>query len=514
LIKKLFFLIFFLAVCFSGFSQEAEAEAEILTQTQDNSIYVINSFNYNVKGLTRPFALNDKAQIEVGHEITGRANLEKFIQDKKQLLINERVLKDNVRIEYTVAEPLESGKYPVDMEIYVEDTWNIIALPYPKYDSNSGFELTIKARDYNFLGTMQPLRIDLGYRYDQDGESYFDLMLDSNYPFEALGLSWTFDFDHNISYRPTMEEPWYYKNTTGLSLDIPAGRTKLTTGFSVSFLVNEEITDSEKNIFSVNDEFQKGLYMSLKPYTSLEIPTGLEIGSFGELTYTPGISYTHNIEFSPWPLLDFKKGPFIDFSQNLFFGRIDWKGNLREGLSVNLVNTINCNFYYLRNDLDPLSYYYSVELKGYLIFLENFLGITSRLTHRHWINTSHDQAGDMLRGVYDRDVNAELMVSFNFDFQFLLLKIRPSEWFPSVKFMRIFNFDLQFNPVFDAAWYKSPVRDFSLNSENFLIGAGLELIIFPQSWRSLFFRISAAWDFSNISERTPIELFLGMELFY
>jgi len=515
--KKIFiksaFFIFFFVICSSAFSQDAQAETQG-ENNSDSSVYIINSFNYNVKGITQPFALNNKADLETGYEITGFSNLEKFIQDKTQILINERVLQDNVRIEYTIADAPEDGKYPVDLEIYVEDTWNIIALPYPKYSSNSGYELTIKARDYNFLGTMQPLRIDLGYRYDQHKRSYFMLMLDSNYLFEALGFNWNFDFDHHINYRPDMEEPWYYKNTTGLSLILPVGRTELTTGFAVSFLVNEEITDSEKFKNKTDKDIQDGLYMSLKPYTSWKIPTGFDIGSFGELTYTPGLSYTHNIEFPQWPLLPFKTGPFFDFYHSLGFGRIDWKGNIREGLSVNISNSINYDFYYLRKNQDPFSYYYSVELKGYLIFIDNLFGISSRLTHRHWINSIHDQAGDVIRGIYDVERSAEMMVSFNFDFQFLPLKIRPSEWFPNNGFMRIFDFDMQFNPVFDIALYKDPNRSFSFENENILMGAGIELIVFPQRWRSLFFRVSLAWDLSNTAQKTPIELFLGMELFY
>ncbi|MDR2144058.1 MAG: hypothetical protein LBP29_06790, partial [Treponema sp.] len=132
----------------------------------DQRIYVISGFDFSVKGRTRPFAIINNGEFRAGEEIRGLANLEKYVKDKTQLLVNQRVL-EKAGIEYTLSDPGDDGKIPVRLFISVEDTWNIIAVPYPKYDTNSGFELIIKARDYNFFGTMSALRLDLGYKYDE-----------------------------------------------------------------------------------------------------------------------------------------------------------------------------------------------------------------------------------------------------------------------------------------------------------------------------------------------------------
>jgi hypothetical protein len=519
--KVVIFLIFF-QVCFSVFSQEKnieeEKEEEIVLDEKlqsnvytEQSIFIINSFNYNVKGRTLPFALNTKTELKKGEIIIGKTNFAKFLKDKRQLLVNERVLKDDVRIEYTIGELTQDGKYPVDLEIYVEDTFNIIALPYPKYDSNSGLSVTIKARDYNFLGSMEPFRVDLGYKRDEEGRTSFSLMLDSGMPFQAFGLNWFVDFDNDFDYRPALEKPFYFKNRTALSVDIPIKRTTLNLSFGESFIWNEENSDSDKPAFG---EVQEGLYMQSKPSISWRIPTGLEIGDYGELTYNPSVSAAFNHEISPWELSSNRIGPILNFGHSLYFGRINWIGNFRQGISVSVDNSYSYNIYYKKKNWDPWEYSYSVTAKGHFIFVEDLFGISTRLIHRHWIKSYSESAGDKLRGIKDNDITAEYMVSLNLDLDVRALRIKPYEWFSNTKLMRILGFDVHFNPIFDIAWYKHPGKKASSDYENFLFGGGFEMIIYPHRFRSMFFRISAGWDITNTERVTPMEIFLGMELFY
>jgi len=517
--KLLVFLIVFTA-CFSVFPQEKndEEEEEVIVLDEilqkdiytEESIFIINSFNYNVKGITLPFVLNTKTELKKDEEIIGKTHFAKFIKDKKQLLINERVLKDDVRIEYTIGELTQEGKYPVDLEIYVEDTFNIIALPYPKYDSNNGLSVTIKARDYNFLGSMEPFRVDIGYKHDQEGRDTFSLMLDSGLPFQAFGLNWDFDFDNYFDYRPELSEPFYFKNKTALSVDIPIKRTTFNIGFAESFYWNEENTDSNKPTLG---DVQEGLYMSSNPSISWKIPTGLEIGDYGELTYSPSVSAVFYHEISPWELSYNRIGPILYFSHSLYFGRVDWIGNFRRGISVSLGNSYSYDFYYKSQDWNPWVYNYRVIARGHYIFVEDLFGISARLMYRHWIKSYDEYAGDVLRGITDKDVIAEYIVSFNIDFDVRAARIRPYEWFPDSKLMRILGFDVHLNPIFDMAWYKDPQQDASFDYEHFLFGAGFEMIIYPHRFRSMFFRISAGWDFTDTTQTKP-ELFLGMELFY
>jgi len=488
-----------------------ETEIDSVKNDDPNQVYFINSFNYNVTGRTLPFMLNTKTELKKGEEIKGYNKLIDFIDDKKQLLTNERVLKDTVRIEYTLGEPNEDGKIPVDLEIFTEDTWNIIALPYPKYDSNTGVELTIKARDYNFLGTMNALRFDFGYKYDQKGRSYYNLMLDSGIPFNLFGLKWYIDFDNYFIYRPDRELEYYYRNSTGLSLELPIGLSTLTLSFHERFIFNDELSEKDKKIYSL--DFQEGFYLSSKPEISWKIPSPLEIGLYGFLTYTPSVSAVINHELTGWELLDNRDGATYTFAHTLSFGRVNWIGNFKQGFSANVSNSFNRFFSFQREYWDPFFNDVSVCAAGYFIFTE-FLGLSSRIMYRQYFNTYNETAGDVIRGILDDEIDAQYMFSLNIDIPVRALKIRPSEWFPNNRVARIFDFDMHLVPVFDIAFYQNVSGEKTFGKENILMGGGIEFVIFPQRWRSLFLRVSAGWDFSDIAARTPMELFIGMDLYY
>ncbi|MCL2442167.1 MAG: hypothetical protein FWD13_01725 [Treponema sp.] len=396
----------------------------------------------------------------------------------------------------------------MDLIINIKDTWNIVAIPRPQYSSSTGFDITIKGRDYNFLGTMNPLKLDIGYSRDIEGRNFFSFLLDSDIPFRLFGFNWNFNFDHDIIYRQDMELTWYYKNITGLSVDIPIGITTPKLGFNVLFILNEENDDSEKSLYGI---FQEGLYISSRPYITWKIPIVFLPDNYGEVIYTPGITAIFNHEISPWPLSDNKKGPYLDFNHSLEFGRIDWIGNFQKGFSANLSNSFNYDFFKSDENLHQLK----GDLKLSFIYhhlINDFLGFSARFMYFHHFNSINDNAGNVLRGIINKDIKAVYMFSLNIDLPIKVLMVRPSKWLNSG--IRVFDFDIHLNPIIDIAIYKNPEISAIFTKDNLLLCGGLELIIFPDFFRSLFLRISAAWNFSDISNRIPMELFIGTELHY
>jgi hypothetical protein len=524
--NRIFFLsLLFILNALFLFPQETENENRTEPETptelenpasaalpESEMLYVISGFEFDIKGRTRPFAILYNAELEVGEKIQGRAALDAFIADKTQMLINQRVLKDNVLITYTVGERAQDGSYPVILSIKVEDTWNIIAIPRPTYSSNSGFDITIKARDYNFLGTMNPLRLDLGYSYDEEQNHSFNLMLDTDTPFKLFDLYWNIDFDHDFSYRPNMDEPYYYKNTTGLSVEVPFKRTTFTFGFDESFILNQENARRYREQYG---RFQEGLYMSSKPYVAWKIPTGFHYYHLGEVTYTPQISATFNHEFTAWPLADFRKGPFLNFSHNLSFGRVDWVDNFLKGVSASISNSFSYDFYKSRNDIEPWGASLNIKGAGHKIVGERF-NFSTRLMYRHWFYDDYtDSGGDAIRGIKDNDIVADYMFSVNLDFTFKLLRFLPSVWFKNNKW-RVINFDLHVTPFVDLGLFNNPITQEPFGFDNLLVGGGLEVIVYPLSWRSLFLRASAGLGIKTANLRAGFsrELYIGTELHY
>jgi hypothetical protein len=511
----------FVSTAFLLLAQETESANEDQTESEnpeaallpdDDNIYVIADFDFDIKGRTRPFALLYKTEMKVGKKFQGRAELDAFIADKTQVLINQRVLKDNATITPSVGEQAADGSYPVTLIVKVEDTWNIIAVPRPQYSSNSGFDITIKARDYNSFGTMSPLRLDLGYSYDEEGRNYFNLMLDTDTPFRLFNLDWNFDFDHDFSYRPNLSEPYYYKNRTGLSVEIPFKRTIITAGFNESLILNQEVA---RIYWDEYGRFQEGIYLSSNPYLAWKIPTGFQYYHLGEVTYSPSLSATINHGFSRWPLHDFIKGPFLSFSHGISFGRVDWVDNFRKGVSAGISNSFSFDFYKLRNNDMPWSASLSIFGEGHKIISKR-VSFSARLMYRHWFFDDYtDSGGNVVRGILDNDINADYMFSINLDLPINLLKFRPSDWFKKPK-LNIINFDLHVSPFIDMALYNNPITQEPFGFENMLLGAGLELIIFPQAFRSLFLRASVGVgiETARLSRKLNNEIYIGTELHY
>lgn len=461
-------------------------------QEDDSAVYVIRTLDFNITGRTRPFAIIYNGEFKEGQEIRGTENLEKYIQDKTQLLMNQRVL-EKAHIDYTLGQAEADGKIPVNLLITVKDTWNIIAVPYPKYDTNTGFELIIKARDYNLFGTMNPLRIDLGYKYDEHNRNSVVFEIDSDTPFRAWGYNWNVNFDHFFSYRAEVEEPFYYKNVTGLSMELPFKTTTFTFGFEESITINEENDDKYKAQYG---DFQDGPYMASKLYTSWEIPTGLNISNYGALTYTPELSSTFNYGFPQSPLDEFRAGPFLNLSHSLGFNRVNWIGNYRRGFDVFADNSYSYNFHKIEKNEKNLNLDYSLSGTGHFIITGNF-GISGRLQFRHWFYHDpgyYDKAGDVMRGILDKAINADYMFSLNLDFPFRVFRFLPSQWFGISK-LRLFDFDLHFSPIIDLALYHDPGSETTFSPKNILASGGVELIVFPAFMRSLYIRASLAWNF-------------------
>jgi hypothetical protein len=533
MLKKILFLlpVMLMLTIFPLFSQELvpnpesslpDASPDQPSISGDDQLYVITAFEFDIKGRTRPYALIYVGEFREGEKLYGQAALEKYVSDKTQILINQRVLKDNAAVSYSVGEQSEDGAYPVTITIKVEDSWNVIVLPYPQYSSHTGLGLTVKARDYNFMGTMNPLRIDLGYSYDENNRSSFILGVFSTTPFRALGYIWKFKFDNTFNYRPDVDEPYYYQNVTGLSVEVPFYATTFTFGFEESFNLNEENSSRYEEIYG---EFQNGLYMSSKPFISWEIPTGLEVSRYGELTYTPDVSATFNHEIPDWPLQEIRRGPFMGFGHSLGFEKIDWHANYRQGLSVFVSNSYNYDFFRLKNDLEPLSISVAFKGTGHFI-ISKFFAVSTRLMFRRWFYHDpeyNDEAGDALRGIPNDAICADYMLSLNMDFPVRVLVFAP----PGRSNRRrsgILDFEMQLSPVIDMALfhYPDPVAEVSFDIKNIVATGGLEMIIFPAFMRNLYMRLGYVCNLREVFTTRPIkfpegenrEIYLIMGHFY
>ncbi|MDR0760288.1 MAG: hypothetical protein LBF74_09300 [Treponema sp.] len=462
-------------------------------------------------GLSWPYFLLHQGDFKIGECIIGRDNLDTYRQDKTQLLMNHRVL-DYAYIDLVFEEPDAEGSVPVILQVTTVDTATLIALPQPRFDDNDGFRLVLKARDYNFLGTMTPLRFDFGYEYDKNKEehSIFSL-IDSDIPFRLFGYTWNFDFDHYFSYTP--EAPFHYKNTSGLSMELPVRFTAITFGLA------EEIVANEDNKTAYSEEFKdplveqeegryKEFYMSTALSASWKIPTRFFVGKFGELTYTPKIEEKFN--YTPGgDIGGLRRGARTSLSHSLGFGRVDWIDNFRSGVDASIGNTNTYNSF-----KNSWSNSVDVSVAGH-VRIFSFFGFSGRLRYRDWFQDTYSEAGDSLRGIRDDDFPALRTLSLSMDFPFRVFMFMPSIWF-NAPWLRFMNIEFHLGPIVDAAFAVAPDKP-GISADNIRVTAGLELIAFSHFWRNLYLRLSGGVDLrqvmniSTVADRSVWEIFLGME---
>jgi hypothetical protein len=456
---------------------------------------VIRNIAFDIKGRTRPSALRYHGKLNEGELLRGQEALDQYIKQHTQLLINQRVLHNDVQITYTLGEDEPDGKIPVNLLVSASDTWNIMLLPKPRWNSNDGFDLTLKGRDYNFFGTMTPLRLDLGYQLNTQNESNFKFLIDADIPFTALGFNWNINFDNEFNY--TWQEALGYTNTAGLSMELPWQKT--TFIFDATHTINWYPKNTDEEIEKKYGKYFEGLLNTVSFGVEWNIPTGLEVSTYGELSYTPRVSQIFNYRPGTWDTYEWdnnRKSVSTSVEQTLGFGRIDWIGNFRRGLGASLENTNSYD--YIRR---TWNHYYALTATGHFLF-DDFFGIASRLRFRHWLSADslpYNDAGDVLRGIKNDQIQANLVLSLNLEFPFRVWTARPSEWFNNSK-MRIFDFELFLSPILDIGLVHLEKPTSSQQGFTAYYTGGAELFIFPDAMRSLYLCISVGFDLEQAAK--------------
>jgi len=418
-------------------------------------IFVIESFFFNIDGITRQNAIIKTANLKTGEELSGHTSLEKYIQEKTQLLYNQRAL-ESVFLEYSVGQVNGEGKYPVEILVNVKDTNNFFIFPDPQYSTNYGIGLALIFTHNNFFGTMSPFKTKIGYKYNEYGQSNYILSLETNAGLRFFGINWNYLFLNEIKYRPYLEEPLYYRNASGLSAALPVGFFTFSPGINFSFIYNDEMR--------INDASYSG----------------------------------YNYLFF---------GPEVKIS------RIDWIGNFRKGFLLSVNQFYYYHFYLNKDEVNPWGILNIVSAVIHLNLTE-FFGASSRLMFRYWaISSLSRYAGDALRGIPDKDINADMMLSLNMDFPFKVFMFRPAEWFNYKKF-EFFNFDLHFVPVIDTAVYRNPLINTENIYDNILLSGGIEAILYPQKFRSFCLRVSYGKNLKEKIDNSNYELYIGGSFFY
>lgn len=463
------------------------AAAGVLGAQAAPGTYWIESVEYRIDGKTKEGPLSDRLEIKIGTEFEDLAALEAYVADKRQILSNERVL-ESTDLVYSLGES-STGTIPVTLTVTAKDTWNIIALPYPKYSTNDGLLLSLRIRNYNFLGSMETLYADLDYRYDENGRSSFGLGLSFKLPFMLAGLDWAISTDHYFAYN--LSGLITYTDEELLRLYLHGDRRDWVLRLGQGFLWNEDGDDDEdKNKLVLRTEAGISTEFDIVPLEGL-----------GTLIWIPDLEIAGEYLANGDLISASRRGPVATASYTLKAGRENWSGNLREGTVLSFVNSYSYSLYSLSWGATAI-----LQARHYESWLDSRLGLNSRVTLYGNLLGISESIGSYIRGVPDARVDGDYAAFVNLDLPIRLFDIKPSilikkDWF---------DFEAHASPFVDAGLVRASPSD---SFEPYLAG-GLELFGFLKRARSIYARLSLGIDALGYLEDRSFsgnyELFFGL----
>lgn len=468
-------LIFCLLPSWNALAQESDAAEE--------PAFVITSVQYDIEGRTRQWALREVVALEEGLEFVSRVELEEYLARQHQNLINQRQLQ-SATVDYEVVEN-ESGPDGVRVTVQTEDTWNIIVLPYFKYDSNDGLLLSLRGRDYNFFGTLQELSIDLDYLRTTDETNEWTIAADFSLPFNMLERRWQWNLEEEFVLE---NDDIDFSASTGIGYAFDAWRNPWEVGVEQGYqLYTGDLADEEGNDYFLTDTL----------YLKGDVGTPIPAGPMGYFRYRPDASVFVNYAFDE-TLAEGRRGTFFGFDHALDAGGFDWLGNFRNGLEVSLGNENEYSFY--QTDWENKV---TGTAKGWLS-LDPF-GLSARTTGFYYVDgvpIDQNDGAEEIRGVLDDEMVGDLGLFLNTDVALKVWTLEPI-------------FEMQWAAFFDVAYVTNTEGSFE-EKNDLRYGAGIEIIGFPLFARSLYLRGSLGFDLKRImdgeswTDGDVREIFIGL----
>ena len=464
------------------------------------SKYRIANVTYDVLGITRPYAIERNVEIDKSRVFNSYTELNLYIKDLEQQLINKRTFNSsNISLTYDDIKGDEEISL-VHLHIFTSDSKHLLIVPYPKYDSNTGLTLKAKVKDTNFLGTMSPLNADVEFFSGEDSvtaewKNKLGFSLSYDYPFKMGPFKSSWNNSLSFSYTFGKDSP-EFNVTTGFTFILPFDTFSISLNLKQSIIRNFDYKKYGDDFYFVEG-------------ATLSVPVILQkIDNWGNVTWSPYVSYTWNWDhdgISP----DNKdlSSPILAFGHTIGTSRVNWRGNFRDGLSVTAGQSLGYNF-----QKDTFIPKVHAELIGYKSAFK-YVGFSGRLYGFASYNGT-EKIGAKLRGIKDdmkydgtdkKALDVPVAILFNIDMPIHIITTDWCGWIQAIfgeeskmakafSFMRYLDFELQISPFIDAGLTKNAVTGRIFSIQDGFYGAGFEMLIFPQKWRSIEVRASLGVD--------------------
>lgn len=450
--------------------------------------FKIENVEYKIQGLTTQNSLKKLIPIDKKTIFKSEGEFNKYLDNLKISFLDTRVF-ETVDIEILSFEK-QSLYTKVDLLISTKDSWNLIAIPYPSYDSNTGFKLRLKIKDYNFLGSLNVFDCSLNYEYDLEKDKNY-IKFDFVVPFPTINLfsfdtSFLIDFD--LSYVVGNKSPGY---KTGQSIVFSR---KFSKNIALEFSVNN-------NIYVEPSQETMDKQFFVEDTLSLSFPIKLAtINNISSIMWTPRVNFNFNWNINgintriDRSLSSFKDlyDPSLSFGHNIYYSNITWKNNFRKGFDFSIAQLFNYNF-------NSKSFTSAININSHIHnIITNHFGLSTQL--QLFINPdgNYSEKGSLLRGIKNDLYFTNSAIIGNFD---LPIKLFQTDWvsfFDNLglnwNWTKLFDFEFQINPFFDMSIGYNPYTKTTYLIEDGFYSNGFEILVYPNKMKSVTARVSLGFD--------------------
>lgn len=461
--------------------------------------YKIDYVNFSITGITKEYAIEKAIDIDKTRIFESFNEFHNYVENLKQLFKNERNFSESI-INVSYGDLDINGITTVTLNISTFDSKHFLMVPYPKYNSNDGFILKLKAKDTNFLGTMETLNTDINFSIEPQTDNpdvydtIFGINFDYSYPFKLwkLDSKWNNDFSFDWTIGRTTPE---YSFNTGLTFSLPF------KNFSVELDIAQGIIKDFEY-----EKYGDSLYFTENATLSLPYKVGL-ISDYFDVTWTPYISYTQNIDKDGINIENKDlRGPSLNFGYSLSTGRYNWYENFRKGITFSFSQAIGFNY-------GTKKYVSTSNANVNFFSFFKIIGFNSQLQAFYNMNTDN-KIGSYLRGIRDNQyyynstdkaLETQAAIILNMDFPIHIISTDWIKWENALfgeesfivrhtSWMKYFDFELQLNPFIDIALTDNHITNKTFSIKDGWYSGGLEILVFPKKWRSLVVRASFGVD--------------------
>ncbi|MDA3812147.1 MAG: hypothetical protein PF518_17660 [Spirochaetaceae bacterium] len=428
-------ILFLVSMLFISLTSSLSAESPNEKKIQITEIKTL------IDGNTKRKFLLEEINLFEGMEFDTYETFIVYLDEIRQDLINMRVFEI---AEYAVEEKSSNEETRTfSVTLTVKDTWNIYPIPYPKYDSNTGFRLGLKFFYYNAFGTLMDFQLFTGLNIEKNNAKDYWEVSHWNISPELSSINiWNQDFSLSLSQSFSTIKKY---ETGVLQQEYTIHNSSISIGTRLYLPLDFYYTMSPRLIFSYRRQ-------------------QLERDNNGDPLITDD-----DYEFAN-----------ISWIHSIGFDNLDWRGNFREGFSANISNSLTGS-YSLNNDVS-FSLGLGTNVKAFWI-INKFLNLSGQINGVYSYNSEMTGLGSYLRGVRDAFMYGYLGAFMSVD-----LNISVIDW-DGVG-------EIQIRPFFEMGIVGKENSSFDLLND-FAYTTGADFVLYLDKLNSIQARATFGVDLSN-----------------